>query len=300
MIAVICHDAGGAEVLSSWVSENDNQVCLALDGPAKEIFARKCPGRNILRVNDAIGQAEWVLLGAGWETRFERNALVKAKHENKKTIVFLDHWVNYLTRHTLDGNLVLPDEFWVGDTEALKIAKNCFPNSSIKLVTNPYFKEIKDRFNCHKLNSENQLATNILYVTEPIESHAHQIGKDLWNYTEHDALSFFLKNIDLLNLPACRITIRLHPAENEDKYNWVPDSLTSILIDPQDNSLFDAINNADIVVGCETMAMVVGLLAEKRVISSIPPHGKKCNLPFKEIEYLRDLLDLSNDKNNAS
>ena len=299
MIAIICHDAGGAEILSSWVSGRDKQFCFALDGPAKRIFARKCPKHKIVPVHEAIDQSEWVLLGAGWETRFERDALVNAKQKNKHTVVFLDHWVNYLSRLTLDGNIVLPDEFWVGDPEALNIAKDCFPSSLIKLVSNPYFEELKKELNTNKNESKDPLGINVLYVTEPIDSHADQLGQNLWNYSEHDALSFFIRNISVLDLPVRRVIIRLHPAENKNKYDYAQDNLKSILIDGQENSLIDAIKNVDVVVGCETVAMVVGLLAKKRVISSIPPRGKKCGLPFEKIEYLRDIVGNKNDPNNA-
>lgn len=38
------------------------------------------------------------------------------------------------------------------------------------------------------------------------------------------------------------------------------------------------------------MAMVIGLLAQKRVISCIPPGGRPCSLPQKEIEPLSELI----------
>ena len=41
MIGVISHDAGGAEVLSSWIKENPDNYSLLLGGPAKEIFQKK-------------------------------------------------------------------------------------------------------------------------------------------------------------------------------------------------------------------------------------------------------------------
>ena len=53
-------------------------------------------------------------------------------------------------------------------------------------------------------------------------------------------------------------------------------------------SLIQDIMNCDIVAGAETMAMVVGLTLEKRVISSIPKKGRKCVLPFSEIEHISD------------
>ena len=45
-----------------------------------------------------------------------------------------------------------------------------------------------------------------------------------------------------------------------------------------------------IVVGCESMAMVVALLADKLVISCIPPGGRACQLPHKEILDLKDMV----------
>ncbi|MGB1984427.1 MAG: hypothetical protein ACPHOH_03080, partial [Porticoccaceae bacterium] len=44
-------------------------------------------------------------------------------------------------------------------------------------------------------------------------------------------------------------------------------------------------------VGCESMAMVVGLLAKKRVISAIPPGGRPCQLPQPAIENLQQLVE---------
>ena len=52
-------------------------------------------------------------------------------------------------------------------------------------------------------------------------------------------------------------------------------------------SLIEQILNSDLIVGCETMAMIVGVIAKKRVISIIPPGGKKCSLPHREIEHLQ-------------
>ncbi len=40
MIAVVSHDAGGAEILSSWLLRNQEPYCLVLDGPAVAIFQR--------------------------------------------------------------------------------------------------------------------------------------------------------------------------------------------------------------------------------------------------------------------
>ena len=38
MIGIVSHDAGGAEILSSWALRSQEPYCLVLDGPAVGIF----------------------------------------------------------------------------------------------------------------------------------------------------------------------------------------------------------------------------------------------------------------------
>ena len=95
MIAVVSHDAGGAEILSSWLCRCAEPYCLVLDGPAKEIFRKKCGSKPIIPLHEAITLCDWVLCGTSWQSNIERRAIALAKSEGKKVVAFLDHWVNY-------------------------------------------------------------------------------------------------------------------------------------------------------------------------------------------------------------
>ncbi len=81
--ALICHDAGGAEILSSWARQTKNTCFLVADGPALGIFQRKCPDIKKLSLNEAIQSCDWVLCGTGWQTSFERNGIAAGKFFNK-------------------------------------------------------------------------------------------------------------------------------------------------------------------------------------------------------------------------
>ena len=62
----------------------------------------------------------------------------------------------------------------------------------------------------------------------------------------------------------------------------------------KNKSLLEDIFYSDIVVGCETMAMVIALLAKKRVVTSIPPNKKSkinISLPYKKIEKIPLLIN---------
>jgi hypothetical protein len=87
-----------------------------------------------------------------------------------------------------------------------------------------------------------------------------------------------------------RIFIRPHPSEPAAKYDWAATEFALPIERGGASTLLAEIASADVVVGCESMALVVGLVAGKRVISSVPPGGRPCALPQPEIESLQGLL----------
>ena len=112
--------------------------------------------------------------------------------------------------------------------------------------------------------------------------------ENYFGYTEVDALEYFLKNIDRLGKKVSKILLKPHPSETARKYDWVKNFNFNISI-AMNKSLTECINESNTVVGCDTMALVVALYGDRRVISSIPPGGKKGVIPFKGIESFQKL-----------
>ena len=293
-VAIVSHDAGGAEILSSWLLRSDDLCSVVLDGPAIGIFDRKCFGAEKLTLNEAITKCDWVLCGTGWASNLERNAIKFGRQQGKKTVAFLDHWGNYKERfENADGSVILPDEIWVGDEQAQRIAEAAFPNIPVKLRINPYFEDLRRDFAQIKTNKSATKKVSILYVCEPTRKHAYlKYGNEFhWGYTEEDALKYFLENIGSLHLDISYINIRPHPSENSDKYQWAEALAPELIRFGGAKSLMHETVKADVVVGCDSMAMVVGLLAGKRVISCIPPGGNSCQLPQAGIEHMQNLVE---------
>jgi hypothetical protein len=293
--SIVCHDAGGAEILSSFVRRN-NLVCLfSLAGPAAGIFKRKLNVINNTSLTEAIDKSDILLCGSSWQSNIEIEAINYAKAKNRKTIVFLDHWGNYLERFIRKDIVTLPDEIWVGDSYAESLAKKIFTNTKIELVKNPYFLDVKDFFKLKKIRSSdyNNSSIKILFVSEPLKQHGTQSYNDEyhWGYTEDEGIDFFLTKLHYLNLPINSITIRPHPSENPMKYEWAQENKTyNVIISNNEKSLFDDIADSDIIFGFQSMALVVAVLANKRVISCIPQGGKKSILPYPQIEDLNSLI----------
>tara|TARA_B110000046_G_C12907441_1_gene361353 strand:- start:556 stop:1017 length:462 start_codon:yes stop_codon:yes gene_type:complete len=138
-------------------------------------------------------------------------------------------------------------------------------------------------------NDENNY---ILYVCSPVREHAKlKYGDELyWGFTEEDAVRYFMKNANLLNHLTGKIVLRPHPSEEPGKYDWAVKEFSPYTKIGGNIDLLEEIAGADVVVGFDSMAMVIGLIAGKRVVNALPP-GKMINsLPMSGIEKMSDVL----------
>jgi hypothetical protein len=295
MIGVVSHDAGGAEIISAWLKQKKIPFVVNLEGPALKIFTKKFSNLNHLNIEDIFKcNINYLLCGSSWESDLEKQCINKAKKENIKTIVYLDHWKNYQERFIFRQKLALPDEIWVGDEHAEKMVKKIFDSVYIKLVENEYFKEMKREILCIEKKMKTYALRTILYVCEPISDHSiKQYGSpNALGYTEESALEGFIEAYLKIYGSIENLVIRPHPSENKDKYNWI---LSHRLNNGNftiggDRPLMEEICEATVVAGCESMALVIALLAGKEVFSSIPKNCKESSLPFSEIINIHELI----------
>lgn len=295
MLAVVSHDAGGAEVVSSYVLLHKPKCLFVLDGPAQAIFKRKLGSIEICGLHEAVNTATSIFCGTSWQSDLEFQAIRMAKAINKHSVVFLDHWVNYRDRFVRLGETCLPDKILVGDSTARDIALRCLAEVPIELVENPYFKEIKRALvveNSARPVKSSNFELSILYVCEPIRDHGllRFDNATYMGYVEDDALRYFLSNVGSVGSQIKNILIRPHPMEAAGKYAWAAKEYDLPITYGGARSLIAEIATNDIIVGCNSMALVVGLIAGKRVISCIPPGGVPCVLPYSEIESLERIV----------
>lgn len=295
MIAVISHDAGGAEIVSSYVRQTGLDCRYVLEGPARKIFERKLGPIQPLPLEVAIRQSGSILCGTSWQSDIEINAIKLARSLGKRSIAFLDHWVNYRDRFIRLDETFLPDEIWVGDVMAEAMAKEIFPHLPVTVLDNPYVQDIRQELaaiKTHRVSSQDSIS--LLYVCEPVSEHAllRYGNAHFWGYVEEEALRYFLSNTSALGKPIERILIRPHPSERAEKYSWAQHEFELPIEVGGVRTLLEEIVDSDVVLGCESMAMVIGLLADKRVVSCIPPGGRACVLPHTEIISLQNMLGI--------
>jgi hypothetical protein len=294
VICIASHDAGGAEILASYVAQSGTTCRLVLEGPAIGVFKRIIGPIEPIPLAEAINSSDWCLFGTSWQSDLEWRAIEEARRAGKHVVTFLDHWVNYAERFVRNGVQHLPDEIWVGDEEAHALARQHFPQTSVTLVPNPYFARVTQEIARHETQKPRRIGPgmHVLFVCENISEHARLRYGDArhWGYTEFDAIKYFFSRIEDIGVPIERIILRPHPSDPPGKYSSLISEHAPLAEQSSGRPLFEEIAECDIVAGCESMAQVVALLANRRVLCAVPP-GQRVSFMDRRpgVEMLRDL-----------
>ncbi len=297
-LLVVAHDAGGAEIVSSWLRRHRREwdPALVLDGPAVAIFARKLSD-EVPRYDGLplLGGVRFVLCGSSGAAPLERQAVRAARAAGVRCAVWLDHWTNYTARFVSDGALILPDEVWVADDHAAALARAKLPGADVRVRGNAYLEDFAIEVRTLEAVGRSDRAgvervERVLYVTEPTAAVAeHATGNPRgWGYTEDEALAGYLQHLARREGPPVQLRLRTHPSEPSDKYDplLAQHATTVELRAAPGATLVEDVAWADTVVGCDTMAMAAALAAGRRVISALPAGARPLSLPHAGIERL--------------
>ena len=264
-IIVVANDAGGGEILAAYIKTNPSLDFIPYTaGPAARIFEREgivykpaaveTAKQNLLQHQDI----DLVLTGTGWMTPIERLFIIEAKKLGLKTAAFLDHWVNYRERFgypAVGWEHNLPDEIWVGDAAAEKLAKNYFSGTTIRFIPNPYFTSFARRY--QKLFQSGGEGRALLFIGEPT-SYVQTVLEQLLDY---------LVAKQFTN----PVILRPHPAEGPDRYDDILDKYSGKLTVSisKNRNILDEFLISRVVVGIESEALVLALYCAKPTLSFI-------------------------------
>lgn len=275
-ILIVSNDPAGAELVSSWVVLNKKHTYRYMLGlPAREVFKKKInlTDNDIFSIEKVIKSFDLVLTGTSQNSSLEKEAIIIAKKNQIKVISFLDYWVNFKIRFQYNGFYIYPDEIWVTDKYALKNAKKELPGANIKLKNNPYISELLSK---KVENLRNLDSFNILYVCQPYFEDG---------LSDIEALDYFFSLVKSLKKQNIKVKLRLHPLEESSKYNDIIEKFKKnfeISLSVKTNLSID-LNWSNVVIGMHAQALAVSVEFGIKTFFCIPPNGKKCILPHKEI-----------------
>ena len=92
-------------------------------------------------LEQSIKKCDWAITGSGL-SKHEYLGIKYSKNNRKFVVTFLDHWIHYKLRF-IRGNIIqYPDEIWVGDIYAYKMALELFEDIPIIYQENMYIENI--------------------------------------------------------------------------------------------------------------------------------------------------------------
>lgn len=292
---VIVHDAGAAEIIVAHLVHECDKLDIHpfIAGPAVNIFRREgIPYKKVPSGKERITEllrthtdADLVLLGTGWMTSIESDALRAVKQLGMKHAVYLESWVNYRERFGYPGakwRKNLPDLIWVGDMEAFSLAQKYFPKTRLRYILNRYFTKIVARYKEEKAKLTSRPET-ILFLSNVAPESTEALQK--------------LVDLLVASKTAKRLVIRLHPADPQDRYHeLIGKYRTKIHIQvSKEKDIVRNLITARLVIGTETVALVVAFLAGIKTVNLVQK-GKHSQLPFagiikvQHIERVSDLI----------
>jgi hypothetical protein len=283
-VAVVCHDAGAANIILAELQATPTcSILPVMFGPALKLWQALGRGEPVLELDDALGQARSVLSGTGWASDLEHRARLGARERGLPSAAVIDHWVNYEARFKRQDRCILSDEIWVTDRYALALAQQTFPGLPVRLRDNLYLKSQTEAIK----QAGPERPGRVLYLLEPIRFD----WEGLAQAGEFEALDFFAAHLGKLdtNQPV-QMRLRAHPSDVAGKYDAWLASHPQLDVGMDDSpTLAAAIAAAEWVVGCETAALPVALAAGKKTASTLPPAAPRCRLPHEGLLQLRDL-----------
>lgn len=288
-LAIVCHDAGGANLIVNWILEYKYEVQVCMEGPAKFIWRSHFPDSVMLSMNDALKGANTLISGTGMGD-LEYLARIEARRLKIKSIAVIDHWINYKERFVRQSVLTLPDQIIVSDDYAKSQAEDIFKPLPIIQMPNFYLQNITKFLKKPERRELKNPYENILIVAEPLALKTIENN----DYLFQDSIDYFFLNIEKINTSKDIVNIyfRPHPSESLGNYDFIRDQYQDLVTNFKiinNRTIQEDIELADLVCGTDSFAMVIALTAKVPTLSFTSPNRPDCFLPYKEIIHLKNM-----------
>ncbi len=291
-ILIITNDAGVTEYLAYMIIEEYSKLKYNIfcfrNSPASKIFTKLELRFTVISTLNEITQyininkPNTIIYGTGWQVDFSQYVKDISNQYNIKSIALIDHWTNYKERFQKD---CLPPEIIVMDNFAYTLAKQVFHNTvHITQKKNYFLESIIKSFK----SLQNKTLNHIVFISEPTEVIAKKdTGTKLgFGFSEYSVVEELIQNFD-------NIIIRLHPADNEKKYNDIilnyPDKKIQI-IKPYEEELIVTLSKSKLTIGFDGMALYISYILEINTISYMPNSNRNLTIPLPK-QYLIDNIN---------
>jgi hypothetical protein len=209
------------------------------------------------------------------------------KSQGKVVLAVVDHWVNYPKRFDSLSASSLPDGVVVTDSFAFAQATLELPWATPLLWPNRLAAELVNAAQKHREREHSHSLPVILILGEAtrgdVRDAEHQPEGRLLNSLPHTLGKLGYRLND------CRIELRLHPNEADNKYEGVLQGLDFPLTvnSPAERDITEAIAQADLVLGLTSYALFLAWSVGKLTWSLAECMGLRTPFPPSTVPQLR-------------
>ena len=257
--AVIGYDAGAAAHAIAWLMDDPRgrrSAIIHFQGPARRLAESR--GLSVTEdLAETFSAGDWALVGTGWQSDLERQAMRICASEGKPCVAILDHWVNYPDRFTGLHPGERPQLVVVTDPVANRQALQQLPWATVVEWPNIQRDALVKRV-AQLRDSNADYEPYILWVQEQIRDKGGRLSDPLADSRYAPSIWNSLKrvaNARGLN----RLVIRSHPAQ--DRASYGADGLYVEVHDGREVPLADDLAGADLCVGLKSYALYLAVEA---------------------------------------
>lgn len=301
-LAVVCHDAAGAQLILPWLDLDQTRVQAWVQGPAAALWHDLLGERGrVASLDDALDGAALLITGTSLAQDLEHRARLHALALGVPSVAVLDGWTHYAARFQRDGHRVLPDQIWVTDAEAYTVAQARFPTHDVRLQPNLHQRRLVELMApC----PNPQRRQTVLVVLDRLADEGGLAAVTA-------ALDLLLAHHTRLGLqaPLC-LRLRLHPDDHASLAPWLdaaqagstggrPHAAPEIHLDDSPD-LASALDRVAWVAGLGSAALVLAMAAGRRAVCLLPPGAPPGRLPHRGLIHLRQLLQAADTRDTAA
>jgi hypothetical protein len=274
MILFAVNDAGPAKYLAHIAKslKNEKYLCLA-SAISVKVFASM--DINCLDSIDDLDfdSIDIILTGTCLGDGLDKELVRIGKNKNITTISIIEHWSLYKKRFDLNGEYFYPDMIFVNDNQAkFEAESDGLPREKLHVVGNPVLENMKrynysnaDHLIWRKNLRINAKGSIITFISEDLKDDFDEDSPEFQGFNEFEVMN------DILGVISYQDTfiIKLHPAENQKKYDFILKNNPNIIV-IKDTNINKLIQFSNVIIGMGSMLLLEASLLTNSVYSYRP------------------------------
>jgi hypothetical protein len=280
---MVGHDLGAARHILAWAAESPRETIVMMEGPASALALSLGIQHGPFKPS-LLANCDWLLVGTGWQSHVEVNAIREAKILGLRVVAVLDHWVNYRERFSSLGDTHWPDIYVVTDAYAKVIASRIFGDDQVVQWPNSELTQLSKVLAGRRIRQEG--GGHLVIAGEPVFRSTQTSDGQPEGRLVRDAMRIRCA-LALGGTVTEGLVLRLHPTEAKTKYaTSVQAAALKLEVKGPEEPVSQSLAKAGAVVGINSSLLFTAHSLGIPTYSLAEYYGVAVTLPPKSVPQL--------------